>query len=263
MNYYRLAYVILSFLLAFAIQWIICIKLKNILIKLIPIIFFTAALIVPVIIAILKNNRGSIVFIFFALYASFPLAACGMAWGISQMIKHKREEQKRIYLRPYEAEDAEKILRFCTDEKSFYLWTADRYDKYPISPEIMNEYYLKNNGGCESGCFYPKTAVNANGIIGHLIMQYTDIKKKIVRFGFVILDPNSRGKGYGKKMIRRALEHAFNDLEASKVTIGVFDNNPSAYHCYTSVGFKRVDVPPTPISVMGEIWHYIELEYTK
>ena len=38
-----------------------------------------------------------------------------------------------IRLRPYKQEDAEIILSWCTDEKSFYKWTAGVLGDYPIT----------------------------------------------------------------------------------------------------------------------------------
>ena len=41
--------------------------------------------------------------------------------------------------------------------------------------------------------FYPVTAIDESGIVGHMILRYTDDKKSIVRFGFVIVDDTKRG----------------------------------------------------------------------
>lgn len=47
-----------------------------------------------------------------------------------------------------------------------------------------------------------------------------------------------------------------------KVSLGVFENNPSAIHCYESAGFRRV-INPTAESYfcLGETWNCIEMEY--
>lgn len=36
-----------------------------------------------------------------------------------------------------------------------------------------------------------------------------------------------------------AIRYAFDMLKAEKITLGVFENNPSAYYCYKSVGFRE------------------------
>ena len=84
-------------------------------------------------------------------------------------------------------------------------WTSDRYDHYPITPEDMNYKYIDCNGDCsEEENFYPFTAFDESGIVGHLILRYTDSEKKTLRIGFVIVDDSKRGKGYGKQMIMLA-----------------------------------------------------------
>lgn len=85
--------------------------------------------------------------------------------------------------------------------------------------------------------------------------------EKILRIGFVIVDDTKRGKGYGKRMIQMATEYAFNMLRAEKVTLGVFENNLSAYYCYKAAGFKEIKMEEECIyEICGEKWKCIELE---
>ena len=165
-------------------------------------------------------------------------------------------------LRPYKSCDAKTIVTWCKDEVLFRKWTSDRYDTFPITEDDMNKKYIDCNGDCpEPDNFYPMTAFDESGIVGHLIMRFTDEEKKTLRFGFVIVDDSKRGKGYGKEMIRLSLKYAFDILKADKVTIGVFENNPSAYNCYKAAVFKDVPLDePEYYSVFGEKWKCLELE---
>ena len=165
-------------------------------------------------------------------------------------------------LRPYKSCDAKTIVTWCKDEVLFRKWTSDRYDTFPITEDDMNKKYIDCNGDCpEPDNFYPMTAFDESGIVGHLIMRFTDEEKKTLRFGFVIVDDSKRGKGYGKEMIRLSLKYAFDILKADQVTIGVFENNPSAYNCYKAAGFKDVPLDePEYYSVFGEKWKCLELE---
>ena len=165
-------------------------------------------------------------------------------------------------LRPYKPSDAQTIVSWCRDELTFRRWTSDRYENYPITAEDMNRKYIDCNGDCvEDDNFYPMTAFDESGAVGHLIMRYTDKEKTVLRLGFVIVDDTKRGKGYGKEMIRLALKYAFEIYRAEKVTIGVFDNNPSAYGCYKAAGFKDVKTDnPVTCDVCGETWSILELK---
>ncbi len=170
-----------------------------------------------------------------------------------------------LWLRPYKPCDAQIIVSWCKDEGSFRRWTSDRYPHYPITPGDMNHKYIDCNGDCvETDNFYPMTAVDESGVAGHLILRYTDAKKRELRFGFVIVDDSKRGRGYGKEMLRLALKYAFEILRAEKVTLGVFEHNEPAYHCYKAVGFKDVPMDVSNVcEVFGECWHILEMEMTK
>jgi len=170
-----------------------------------------------------------------------------------------------LKLRPYKPIDVETIITWCKDEVAFRKWTSDRYESFPITMDDMNHKYIDCNGDCiEADNFYPFTAFDESGIVGHLIMRYTDADKITIRFGFVIVDDSKRGKGYGKEMLRLALKYAFKVFGAEKVTLGVFENNPAAYHCYKAAGFQNVEMEKEICcKICGESWKIVELEMTR
>ena len=166
-----------------------------------------------------------------------------------------------ITLRPYEKNDAGIIVSWIGDEISFRKWCADRYDSYPLSAGDINRNYEEC---CKNGDFFPLTALDGSSVFGHLIMRYTDEKKSVVRFGFIIIDNKKRGRGYGKKMLEKAAEYAFEKLGAEKITLGVFDNNQSAYRCYRAAGFAESETEDDVIfHISGQAWKCIELEMLK
>ena len=176
-----------------------------------------------------------------------------------------KEPLERLIIRPYKPQDAEKIVSWIKNERALRKWSADRYSAYPITVEDINYKYLKCNGDCEEADnFYPITAVDANGPVGHLILRYMNKEKTIIRLGFIIVDDSKRGLGYGKRMIQKAMRYAFDMLKAEKITLGVFDNNPSAYYCYKAAGFKEISMEEDiEFEMLGEKWKCIELEVNK
>ncbi len=165
-----------------------------------------------------------------------------------------------LRLRPYKNCDADIIASWIKNEYAFRQWCADRYDRYPISGADINAHYAEF---ADADWFYPMTAFDETGVVGHLIMRFTDEEKRILRFGFVIVDVNRRGEGYGREMLSLALQYAALILKAEKVTLGVFENNPAAYHCYRAAGFQ--DVPTEQAEyyhVLGENWKCLEMERT-
>lgn len=166
-----------------------------------------------------------------------------------------------LNLRPYKACDAKFIVNWMKDEYSFRQWSADRYPTYPITAQDMNHYYDKDK---ENNGIWGMTAFNESGVLGHFTMRFTDEEKKIIRLGFVIIDDEKRGQGYGKEMLRLAIRFAFDFVHADKITLGVFENNPAAIRCYQSVGFEPVILDETECyRCMGETWKCMEMEIHK
>ena len=155
-------------------------------------------------------------------------------------------------LRPLKIDDAPVILSWIKDLSAFRKWSADRYPAFPPKPEDILAQY-------ESDVIFPFTAIDNDGkIVGHIMLRYPDSSKTVIRLGFVIVDDNLRGKGYGKQMLQLAIQKAKNVFGAKKITLGVFDNNPSALHCYESVGFRVVGTDSYLID--GEEWTGKEME---
>ena len=156
-----------------------------------------------------------------------------------------------LRLRPYNIKDAEAILSWTNDEKAFYKWTAGVLGTYPLS---VNQF----NAVSDLMAF---TAIDDNDVIGFFTMRRPTESFDELRFGFVVVDSNRRGKGYGKKMLQLGLSYAKEVFGTKKVTLGVFKNNEPAYYCYKSVGFKDIELDETEkYQVLGEEWDCLELE---
>ena len=117
-----------------------------------------------------------------------------------------------IQLRPYESRDARTIISWIGDEVAFRKWCADRYEDYPITAYDIDRQYAS----ADPDRFFPMTAFDETGIVGHLIMRYTDEEKHILRFGFIIIDDKRRGQGIGGQMLKAAIRYAFEVLQANR-----------------------------------------------
>jgi RimJ/RimL family protein N-acetyltransferase len=106
----------------------------------------------------------------------------------------------------------------------------------------------------------PFTAFDETGIVGFFTLRNPDGSLDELRFGFVIVNPHKRGKGYGKSMLRLGLKFVFEIYGAKKASLGVFENNYPAYYCYKAVGFSdAVSGATEKYCVMGEEWNCKEL----
>lgn len=153
-------------------------------------------------------------------------------------------------LRPYHTADADTILSWCQDEKTFYQWTAGVLGSYPVTQKEFR--FIES--------LMPFTAFDETGIVGFFTLRDPDGSSEELRFGFVIINPDKRGRGYGKEILQLGLKFVFEIYGAKRASLGVFENNLPAYFCYKATGFDDV-VPDTAETyhVLGEEWKCKEL----
>ena len=167
------------------------------------------------------------------------------------------KEEMNMILRNYKKDDSPIIATWLRTEEELYKWSADRFNKYPLEENDIEENYAPQ---IESGRFFPLTAEDEEGnVIGHFIIRYPrDDDDSSVRFGFVIVDPKLRGKGYGKEMLILGVEYVKDTLSVNRIDLGVFENNESAKHCYEAVGFKEYNIRDCEMPIGN--WKCIDME---
>lgn len=166
-----------------------------------------------------------------------------------------------LTLRTYQPSDAALITSWLKSEYLMRQWCADRYERYPVTPEEMNTYHERNIDGQRSLAL---TMTDSDDIVGYITLRIPADDPTEQRLGFVIVDDSKRGRGLGKTLVSMAIKYAFETLGAMKVSLGVFENNPSAIHCYEASGFHRVLRHDTEsYECLGETWNCIEMEQHK
>ena len=166
-----------------------------------------------------------------------------------------------LTLRSYQPSDAAVITSWLKSEYFMRQWCADRYERYPVTPEDMKTYHERNIDGQHSRAL---TMTDGDEIVGYITLRTQADNPTEQRLVFVIVDDSKRGRGLGKALVSMAVKYAFETLGATKVLLGVFENNPSAIHCYETAGFHRVSLPKTEsYECLGETWNCIEMEQHK
>ncbi len=164
-----------------------------------------------------------------------------------------------LRLRPFKMGDAKYLMNWFTDERSFKMWSADKFD-YPLSEEQLRNYKEMYEED-EFGWIF--IALDEKGTpVGHLLMRMADYEKNSVHFGFIVVDASMRGKGYGSEMVRLAVQYAFEILKVKMVTLGVFDTNPGAQACYRKVGFITESYDLDVLTYKDEKWGMYNMAIT-
>ncbi|MCR4989744.1 MAG: GNAT family N-acetyltransferase [Lachnospiraceae bacterium] len=161
-----------------------------------------------------------------------------------------------LKLRPYKRSDASKVASWVTSEKEFFEWSAGKLGDYPATADTLDNFSeeIAENDRC-----YQMIAADDDEAVGHLIIRYPTDNLRLVRIGFVILDPKRRGRGYGIGMVSLALKYSFDILKAKKVTLGVFEKNDIAYKAYKTAGFTETGVVEK-YEYNGETFTCLEME---
>lgn len=161
-------------------------------------------------------------------------------------------------LREYKKEDAISIVSWIKSERELKLWSADRYNTFPLTPLDINNFY---EFCLTTDKIYPYTLVDDNKVVGHFILRVPDKNvPSTLRLGFVIVNSSLRGRGYGKVLMAKAIKCAHDTLNAKKLTLGVFINNTSAYNCYKKCGFNETNVFKNAFKFNDELWSFSEME---
>ncbi len=169
---------------------------------------------------------------------------------------------ENLTFREFNKSDANEIIKWITCEREFYFWSADRYGHYPIKPEEITENYSR----CEKQTYFKPMIMEAAGKpVGHLILRTPTADKRVIRLGFIIVDGDMRGKGYGKKLVKFGLDYAENLLNATEINLGVFENNTEAIACYKTMGFDFEDDENSDeihtFAYKNEVWNYKTMKY--
>lgn len=163
-----------------------------------------------------------------------------------------------LRLRPFKRSDFRYLLEWMTDETSFYKWCAGKFS-YPLTEEQLFGYFDTFEKDDQA---WIMIAVDASGRpVGHLMMRNANFLEDSIHFGFIIVDPQQRGRGYGKALVQLAMLYVTTILKMSKVTLSVFDNNPNAHQCYLKIGFKDVDFRDAAFLYREERWGLFDMAY--
>lgn len=159
-------------------------------------------------------------------------------------------------------DDFGQLIDWIPDARFTMQWSGPNFT-YPITNEQLETYIDDANHPLSNKYVFKVMDEETNQCVGHVSIGQVDRINKTARIGKVLIgDLNSRGKGYGTKLMQAALHYAFDTLQLHSVTLGVFDFNISAIHCYEKIGFKQVSFVNGARKFGTEDWNLIEMDFS-
>lgn len=154
-------------------------------------------------------------------------------------------------LRPFIcAKDFDVIRDWLPDERMHAMWCADRI-AFPMEQGNFEGVMAEIAGLFDDS---PFVATDDDGRLVGFFCYSLNLASNEGMLKFVIVNPGMRGQGYGKQMLRLALDYAFRITRADAVHLNVFPENVSAKKCYESVGFTERDFTPDAFTYKDESW---------
>ena len=144
----------------------------------------------------------------------------------------------RVYLRPFEASDAETYRRWRADAEPMAL--AGWHERAPLSLAQVERRIARiaDDQGKEVYTFLI-CLVEDERPIGEVMLTDLDYVNGSASLGIVIGEPDEWGKGYGTDAVRALVDFGFAELRLERIWLEVATDNARAERSYTKAGFTR------------------------
>lgn len=154
-------------------------------------------------------------------------------------------------LRPFIfACDFDEIKNWISDARTHAMWCANIF-KYPLEKENFEN--ALSDVASKFGDS-PFVATTDDGKVVGFFCYSANLDANEGMLKFVMVDPLRRGKGFGKAMLRLAIEYAFKITKVDAVQLNVFSENAAAKKCYESVGFAERKTEANAFRFENEFW---------
>lgn len=164
-----------------------------------------------------------------------------------------------IELVHFKKDDFEQLMEWIHDEEILTNWSGNLFS-FPLSSKSLDWYIEDTNIINESDAFVYKVMDESGITVGHISLGGISWKNRSARITRVLIgDTAHRGKGCCQGMIKAVLKIAFEELKLHRVSLGVYQNNPSAIRCYEKAGMKSEGIYRDILWFKNEWWSLVEM----
>ena len=139
-------------------------------------------------------------------------------------------------LRPYiDCKDFDEIKNWIREERAHAMWCANLIS-YPIERDNFTKVMQE---AAEKFGDSPFVATSDDGQLLGFFCYSANLETNEGMLKFVMINPEYRGKGYGREMLKLAVKYAFDITGVKTVQLNVYPENTRAKKCYEAVGFTE------------------------
>jgi RimJ/RimL family protein N-acetyltransferase len=152
-------------------------------------------------------------------------------------VKNINLKSRRLLYRRVSAEhiSTEYVSWINDPDVNMYLETRGNYTldllKSYIDEQHKNDVY-----------FWAIHLKESNKHIGNIKIDPIDMETNSGEYGILMGDKSNWGKGFAKEATMRIMEYCFEELNLTKITLGVIEDNMKAVSLYKNIGFSLNEI---------------------
>lgn len=161
-----------------------------------------------------------------------------------------------IKLEPFITNDIPVMLNWNFSEDELIQFGGTTFT-HPLTEQQIVSFLNTDNS-----MFFKAIDTENNVVIG--VGEIVLMDDNIVKLARIVIgDRESRGKGYGQRMMISFVQYAHEKLLRENIILNVFDWNEGAIKCYEKIGFTFADVPPRSFDLPnGKLWFTKQMNFT-
>jgi len=163
-----------------------------------------------------------------------------------------------IRLEYFGKEDFDQLIQWVNTEELLTIWAGGLF-RFPLTHRSLEWYIEDTNVMPGSEAYSYKAIDESNRVVGHISLGGISEKNRSARITRVLVGDGERGKGFCHQMVTALLEIGFGELKLHRISLGVYDNNPSAVKCYEKSGFRTEGVHRDVLFFEGKYWSMVEM----
>ena len=145
----------------------------------------------------------------------------------------------------FQLKDYSLLIDWIDSAECNLLWGGPKY-QYPLTLEQISDCLCNDD-------VTPMVLTLDDTVVGYIeLFRVSDSEYRLCRV--LIVDRNSRGKGYGKQLVQRAVDYIKASSAVTTISLAVFEHNHSALSCYQSIGFLSAKVEQYQSEFCEEPW---------